>query len=117
MLAWITQNLALILLILLLLILLIWGIIKLVKYYRAHICDWAARRLAKCVPVGQCAPNPMYMQAKRCPQAQIGAASRPVVQHAAAPQCATVAAACSQAPVINAAGVPSKQNLRSNPRS
>ncbi|MDR2505882.1 MAG: hypothetical protein LBD16_07240 [Oscillospiraceae bacterium] len=104
MLAWITQNIALILLILLLLILLVWAIKKLVNYYKTHICDWAAKRLAKCVPAAQCAANPMYVQAKHCPQVQYGAVhNRPVITYAAAPQCAPAPQAtpvCSQTEIV-----------------
>lgn len=98
MLEWIKANIALILLIALLLILLIWAIHKAVKYYRSHICDWAAKRLAKCVPASQCSTTPVYVQAHRCPQVQIGQAVqvKPVVPYASITTCAQ-AAPCQQA--------------------
>jgi hypothetical protein len=106
MLSWIVENAPIILLVLALVLLLIWAIKKLVHYYQTHICDWAAKRLAKCVPAAECAANPLYVQAKRCPQVQYGASQkRPVITYAAAPACAPAPQAttiCGQAEVAAA---------------
>ncbi|MDR1569978.1 MAG: hypothetical protein LBS72_05770 [Oscillospiraceae bacterium] len=114
MLSWIISNAATILLVLALILLLIWAIVKLVKYYRSHICDWAAKRLAKCVPAEQCNQAPLYLEAKRCPQQQISATSRPVVQYAPVPQVATttVCAPVTQTvPVSQYATAPQYTNI------
>jgi len=115
-----TPQILLALLVIILVILLAELIKKLIQYYQDNVCDWAAQRLAKCVPAGQCADAPVYVQAKRCPQAQLGtaASARPVVAYASAPSCAAApltSSPCAQAAVSQAAPAVIRQRAAQTP--